>query len=90
MIPSTDDLRDAPELAALVALDAVLVMAARALRAQHPSIRHGCLPDGRSLPVLRAAAAAHDGIRELRRELRRYRAALDALLDDVDDDDAIF
>jgi len=88
MIPSTEDLRDAPELAVLQALDAVLVMAARALRAQHPAIRHGCLPDGRHLPVLRAAAVAHDGIRELRRDLRRYRTALDALLDD--DDDAIF
>ena len=73
----------------LLALDAVLVIAARALRAAHPDIKRPCLPDGRSLPVLRAAADAHDRMRDLRRALRHYHAALDAF-QRIDDDNLPF
>jgi len=92
MTPSVDDLRVAPELAVLHALDAALVAALRALHAEHPTLGHDFMPDGYSLPVLRAATLVHSDARALRRALRRYRAAVAALhtRDDQGDDDILW
>ncbi len=92
MTPSVHDLRAAPELAILYALDAALVAALRALRAEHPTIGHDLMPDGDRLPVLRAASLVHHDARALRRALRRYRGALVVLRrrDDQADDDILF
>lgn len=93
MTPSVEDLRVAPELAVLHALDAALVAALRALRAEHPPLGHDLMPDGYRLPVLRAATLVHGHARVLRRALRSYRAAVAAmrtLRDDQDDDDLPF
>jgi len=93
MTPSVSDLRAAPELAVLHALDAALVAALRALRAQHPTLGHDFMPDGYRLPVLCTASLVHRDATALRRALRRYRVALAVLLrcdDQANDDDIPF
>jgi len=87
MTPSVQQLRLAPELAVLHALDATLAGAARALRAEHPLLGNDFLPDGRRLPVLRAGEVLYHRLCDLRAALRRYRAAVRELHFDLGADD---
>jgi hypothetical protein len=92
MTPSVQQLRLAPELAVLHALDAALAGAARVLRAEHPLLGNDFVPDGRRVPVLRAGEIVYHRLRELRAALRSYRAAVRELHYDLgaDDDDIPF
>lgn len=79
MTPSIQQLHLAPELAVLYALDAALVAAARALRPEHQNVGQPYDPDEGGAPLLRAATLLYASVRELRRALRHYRAAVRAL-----------
>jgi len=77
--PSITQLHLAPELAVLYALDATLAAAARALRAEHETLGQPSDLDEGGSPLLRAAMALYARLRDLRRALRHYRAAVRAL-----------
>jgi len=91
-IPSTEQLFDAPERASLAALDATLLLAARALLAAHLELRH----DGRyqpdpqqdpfAAPLLPVAAEIIRGATHLRRLVGEYRHVADQLLADAPQD----
>jgi len=83
MTPSIHQLHLAPELAVLYALDAALAVAARALRAEHETLGHPCDPQDAGPPLLRAAMTLYARLRDLRRALRHYRAAVRALHHDL-------
>jgi hypothetical protein len=76
MTPSLRQLRLAPELAVLHALDATLAAAARALRSQHETVGQPYDLDQGGAPLLRAATNLYARVRDLRRALRHYRAAV--------------
>lgn len=78
MTPTIQQLQLAPELAVLYALDAALAAAARALRAQHQTLGPCELDEGAST-LSRAATNLYARVRDLRRALRHYRAAVRAL-----------
>jgi len=71
-LPSTDDLIWAPERAILAALDANLLLAIRALRAEHPLLDNPDDDDEPDHPVLLLAESVVASARSLRRLLAGY------------------
>jgi hypothetical protein len=79
VIPSVNDIRFAPERATLVILQAALVIAARALAVEHPSVMahdNPCKFD--SIPLARARELL-DQFNGLTDSIERYFAAVDDL-----------
>jgi hypothetical protein len=74
--PRTDELFRARELAELCLLEVALDVTARILHFEHPSLHD---PDPTDPPTLRAARQLMHRIRALRREIRRYSAAVRAV-----------
>jgi hypothetical protein len=74
-IPSVDELRAAPERAALALLEATANLVVIALVAAYPELQ--CLDDDMDLPhELHAALAVIDAARELNARIHRYHLAL--------------
>jgi len=72
-VPPTDDLRHAPELAALAALEAVLVVAEQALRATHAELRAETCDPGELTVIAADAAAVIAASRQVVEAIDRYR-----------------
>lgn len=82
----------APELAALALLERALEISVRALMAEHPTLDELAEPDAEPAS-LRHARRVLARISPLRRDVRRYRAAVLAAIQsalEVDDDDLPF
>lgn len=92
VIPSVSDIRFAPERASLVILQAALLVAARALVVEHPSVQSRDDPRLFDPPSLARARELLDQFNELTDSLERYFAILDDVAEpkSVALDDSIF
>lgn len=92
VMPSVNDIRFAPERASLVILQASLVMAARVIAVEHPSVMSHDDPRIFDPPTLARARELLDQFNELTDSLERYFAAVDdvARPKHVAHDDSIF
>ena len=90
VIPSVNDLRFAPERASLVILQAALVIAARAIAVEHPSVQSRDDPRIFDPPTLARARELLDQFNALTDSLERYFAAVDHVAKPVALDDSIF
>jgi hypothetical protein len=73
-------LAQAPELAAIAALDELLAIVTRALEAEHPTLTLDAHEPHRNAPTLREARRLVREAHALRRRVARYkRAVLDAI-----------
>jgi len=92
VIPSVNDIRFAPERASLVILQASLVVAARVLAVEHPSVMSRDDPRIFDPPTLAHARELLDQFNELTDSLERYFAAVDDVAEPTGTahDDSIF
>lgn len=91
VIPSVNDIRFAPERASLVILQAALIVAARAIAVEHPSVQACDDPRIFDPPMLACARELLDQFNSLTDSLERYFAAVDDVAEPKHiGDDAIF
>lgn len=91
MIPSVNDIRFAPERASLVILQAALIVAARAIAVEHPSVMSCDDPRIFDPPTLARARELLDEFNNLTDSLERYFSAVDDVVaPNHIDDESIF
>jgi hypothetical protein len=81
IIPSVNDIRFAPDRASLVILQAALIVAARAIAAEHPSVMSCDDPRIFDPSTLARARELIDRFNALTESLERYFAAVDDLIE---------